>query len=124
MDQTSPRRDPGELFQAAARAFGTQDWAQAESICRRVLAAEPQHADALHMLGLICTMRRRTDEAIDYLRQATTAQPGNALQWTNFGKIYREAGRFGEAVDCERRAIALHEGLPEAHFNLGLAYRG
>jgi predicted O-linked N-acetylglucosamine transferase (SPINDLY family) len=110
-----------ELFQAAAHAFGAKDWTQAEALCRQVLAVDPRHANALHMLALVASELGRPDQAIASLRQACAVQPENPVQWTNLGKIYRDAGRPAEAVECHRRAIVLKADLPEPYFNLGLA---
>jgi len=111
-----------EAFQAAVRAFAARDWTQAEALCRQVLLANPRHADALHMLGLLFSEAGRPEDAIATLREATALQPENAVLWTNLGRVYYKAGRSADAAECQRRAIELKENFPEAHFNLGLAY--
>jgi Flp pilus assembly protein TadD len=43
---------------------------QAEAAYRQVLAVEPAHAEALHLLGAIAHRAGRNDLAIHYIRQA------------------------------------------------------
>jgi tetratricopeptide (TPR) repeat protein len=113
-----------DRFQAAVRAFQSRDWPQTEALCREVLASDPKHTDALHMLGLVFKETGRLGEAIAALQNALAQQPSNAVLWTNLGVIYHKAEQSQQAVECQLEAIALQGNLPEAHFNLALAYRG
>ncbi|MBI3464264.1 MAG: tetratricopeptide repeat protein [Planctomycetes bacterium] len=115
--------NPAEIFQNAVRAFEARQWAQAEDLCRQVLLADPGHADALHMLALVCSKTGRSADAVASLRAATALQPANPFQWMNLGVIYRESGQFAQAVECQLTAVRLKRDFPEAHYNLGLAYR-
>jgi len=115
---------PTEIFEAAVRAFGARQWAEAEVLCRQALVANPHHADALHMLALVCNETGRTADAIARLREAIAVQPGNAHLWMNLGRIVRKAGHFADAVECHSQAIGLNESIPEAHYHLSLAYQG
>ncbi|MBI3466618.1 MAG: tetratricopeptide repeat protein [Planctomycetes bacterium] len=124
MDPTPNARSPSETFQAAVGAFRARDWSGAESLCDEVLLADPTHADALHMLGLVFGETGRPEEAIAKLRQAIAQQPGNAVLWTNLGLTLSNAGRFADAIECQRTAIGLAENFPEAHYHLSLASRG
>jgi len=123
MHQIQPAPNPADIFRAAIRAFTSRDWTEAEALCRQVLFANPRHAGALHMLGLVFSETGRVGNAIIKLREAISQQPADPLQWMNLGIIYHKAGQFADAAECQRRAIALKENFPEAHFNLGLACR-
>ena len=41
---------------------------EAEACYRRVLAAQPDHADALHLLGIIAQQAGRRDLAVELIR--------------------------------------------------------
>ncbi|MBI3466513.1 MAG: tetratricopeptide repeat protein [Planctomycetes bacterium] len=116
--------NPRETFQAAARSLSAGDWGQAEVLCRQLLAANPQHADALHMLGHVFNQTGRTQEALAKLREAIELRPANAILWLNLGEFYRKAEQFADAVECQLRAISLQPNFPEAQINLSLAYDG
>jgi Tfp pilus assembly protein PilF len=120
-DPSRPPFDPAQAFQAAVRAFNARDWTQAESLCGQVLAHDPRHVDAFHMLGLVWSEMGRAEAAIELLQKTVQFQPHNALVWTNLGIVYRKSGQDPWAVDCLRTAIGLRNDIPEAHFNLSLA---
>ncbi|MBI3464265.1 MAG: tetratricopeptide repeat protein [Planctomycetes bacterium] len=117
-------RNPAETFQAAVRSFNARDWAQAEALCRQLLAANSQHVDALHMLSHVLNATDRLQEAFAVMREAVALRPADPILWLNLGEFYRKAGQFGDAVECQLHALAIKEDIPEAHHNLSLAYRG
>ena len=61
---------------------------EAEAIYRQILAAVPNHADALHLRGVLAYQVGRPDVAVDLMRKAIAVEPrrpehrydlGNAL---------------------------------------------
>jgi predicted O-linked N-acetylglucosamine transferase (SPINDLY family) len=95
-------------------------WAEAEGVYRQVLAAIPEHPDALHMLGILACQRGAYDAAIDLIGRAIARNPGIAEYHSNLGESYRRAGQADRALDCFRRAVAFKPGLAEAHNSLGI----
>jgi len=122
MAPLQPIRNTDNDFQAAVRAFSARDWGQAETLCRQVLLADPRHADALHLLGLVLSKMGRSEDAIARLRESIAQKPDDPIRWTNLGRIYSEAGRFAAAVDCQLQAVSLKANFPEAYYSLSLAY--
>jgi uncharacterized protein (TIGR02466 family) len=92
---------------------------EAESIYRRVLEAAPDHADALHLLGVAARQSGRNDEAIDLIGRAIAANPQNATYHSNLGTAFEAAGRREEALSSYRRAVEIKKDFPEAQFKLG-----
>lgn len=110
---------------AAARDFqagfahdqaGRRD--RAEALYRKVLQKVPDHADALHLLGVIAHQRGRHKRAIELIERALAALPDFVAAHLNLGNALRSAGRRGEAVESYRRALALDPGYPIAYCNL------
>jgi len=95
-------------------------WQEAETIYRQVLAVQPHHAGALHLLGLVAHHTGRHAEAADSIRQALQFDPGNAAAHSNLGQVYYTLGRLDEASAELRQALALQPDLAEAVYNLGL----
>jgi predicted O-linked N-acetylglucosamine transferase (SPINDLY family) len=95
--------------------------ADAEAIYRQVLAQRPDHAEALHLLGVLAGQVGRTDAAIDLIRRAIVVNPGSAEYHNNLGETYRRTGQSDRAIACFRRAIELRPDLGMAHNNLGSA---
>jgi protein O-GlcNAc transferase len=93
--------------------------AEAEAIYRQILAAAPNHADALHLLGLIAHQTGRNDIAGESIRKAIEQNPNCPPYHSNLGEVYRAAGQFDQAVGAFRAAVRLRPDYAEAHSNLG-----
>ena len=96
-------------------------WADAETLYRQILAAQPGHADALHHLGLVAQQTGRHESAVEWIRQAIALDPHHPAPHANLGEIYRTVGRLEEAIACFCRALEIKSDFLQAHNNLGLA---
>ncbi len=96
--------------------------AQARDLCQQVVAAQPRHAEALHLLGIILHQSGQAAAAIEMLQRAVAANPGIPLYYSNLGEMLRLSGRFDEAVAAGERAVSLHPGYSHALNNLGIAH--
>ena len=92
---------------------------EAEAIYSRVLADEPDNAEALHLSGLVAFREARYDDAIALLRRAVGRAPDNALYVGNLGNVLKESGRRDEAIAAYRRALELDAGHIAARHSLG-----
>jgi tetratricopeptide (TPR) repeat protein len=121
----APRAPAGvaALFAAATAHHGAGRVAEAERLYRQVLAADPRHADSLHLLGVIAALAERYDAAIDMIGKAIAINPKVAAYHANLGGALTRLARLDEAVACYRRAIDLMPGFADAHSNLGVALR-
>jgi len=88
---------------------------------RRVVAAEPDNADAQHMLGILLHQSGKLAEAIAHVRRAAELKPEVALYHANLGEMCRLGGRTDEAIAAGNRAIALDPGHAGALSNVGIA---
>jgi len=93
----------------------------AEDLYRRILAVEPDHADALHLLGVAVHQRGEHALAVDYLRRATEMVPNAAVGHSNLGSALLALGRLDEAIAAYRRALELTPHDAETWNNLGTA---
>ena len=80
---------------------------KAEKIYQQVLRIDPNHPDALHLLGVSAHQAGQNEVAADYIRRAVKANPRQAAFHCNLGVAYRELKRFGEAKACYQRALAI-----------------
>ncbi len=92
---------------------------QAEEICRRILHEEPQHAQALHLLGVLAHQAGRNDEALVLLSRAVALRPEDADFHYNLGVVQQVLGRPAEALASYGKALRLHPDHPTALNNLG-----
>lgn len=107
------------VLQEAMRLHQAGDIQAAAALYRALLAAWPEHADALHLLGVTERQQGRYGEAIRLIRRAIAAQPGTAIFHSNLSETYRTQGAGAEATAAARRALELDPRLPEAYLNLG-----
>ncbi|MGD0769876.1 MAG: tetratricopeptide repeat protein [Tepidisphaeraceae bacterium] len=97
--------------------------AEAERIYRQVLAQQPNHADALHLLGILAAQAGRLDAAVESIRRAIEICSTNAFYYGNLGSALAGMGRLEEAIAAYRQSIRLKPDLTEAHNNLGNALK-
>jgi protein O-GlcNAc transferase len=88
----------------------------------RVLASEPNNADALHLLGLVAHQAGDQAAAVHLIQRAIQAQPGTALFHFNLSAALRAGGRKVEAIAQLERATALNPKLAPAQSTLGQLY--
>lgn len=94
---------------------------QAEVIYRQILAQEPCHPDALHLLGVVAHQGRQHDIAVELIRKAIDIDPSVSIYHNNLGEALRRLRRWDEAVTAYERALALNSDYADAYNNLGLA---
>ncbi len=108
-----------DLFDEALAAHRAGNFAQAEALYRQVILADPAHAHAHHLLGLLDHQAGRSMIAITRIRQAITLEPNFPSFHANLGVALRACGQTDEAGSCYRRALELNPNMVEAHYNLG-----
>jgi tetratricopeptide (TPR) repeat protein len=113
-----------QAFGAAVQFYRSGKLAEAESLCRRLLAAAPGHARALHLLGTIALQSGRPAVAVAPLTRALAQRPNDAAIHNLLGTVYLQLGRHADAVASLETALRLEPDLAEAHCVLGAALAG
>ena len=93
---------------------------EAASACLAVLAAAPQNAAALHLLGLAHARMKQPDEAERLIRYSIELQPANHEFQVNFANFLRRMGRLPEAEAEYRSALKFAPAARKARHNLAL----
>jgi tetratricopeptide (TPR) repeat protein len=94
---------------------------EAEAVCRQILTAQPNLAEAAHLLGVIVHQNGKLGEAIEHVQRATKLAPQVALFHANLGEMLRLGGRPKLAAEEARRALAIDPNMAAAWSNLGVA---
>jgi predicted O-linked N-acetylglucosamine transferase (SPINDLY family) len=110
-----------QAFDLALQHHQAGRLAEAEALYRQILAVEPGHAEALHLLGVIAQQVGRNDLAVELIRQAIVLRPNFSAAHSNLGVALRNEGRLDEAMAACRQALALEPDSPDACNNLGNA---
>src|SRR5271168_2890469 len=106
-DMTKARRAAG-LMRTVRAGFAHHQAGRldrAEALYRKALIKAPDHADALHLLGVVAYQCGRIGPAIQLIERALPALPALPDAHLNYGNALQAAGRLVEAADSYRRAI-------------------
>jgi tetratricopeptide (TPR) repeat protein len=91
---------------------------RAEALYRHALKKDPNHADALHLLGVIAYQCGEIEPALQLIERALPGLAQLPDAHLNHGNALRAAGRLVEAIKSYRRAVALDPDHGMAHCNL------
>jgi tetratricopeptide (TPR) repeat protein len=121
-DERRAKAEIDELLRLGAKLHRAAQFSEAEDCYRRALEAEPRHADALHLLGLLALEQRRGDVAVELILQAIKLDE-KPEYLCNLANALAALSRFGEAAEAYNRAIGIKPDLAEACFGLGNALK-
>jgi Tfp pilus assembly protein PilF len=113
------------LEQAMKLAFEYQSkgrLADAEVLLKRILQAAPQHAHALHLLGVMNHNIGNTELAINMITQAVSINPKEGPFFSNLGEMCRLMKRVDDAIRYGEQAVMLTPDSASSYSNLGIAY--
>ncbi|MBP0591372.1 tetratricopeptide repeat protein [Paraburkholderia sp. LEh10] len=110
-------------FQAAFDAHIAGRLDEAERGYREVLEHDPHHVDALHLLGVVLSVRGVWIEAEALIRHAIALRE-SAHFLANLADLLMRRQRRQEAEAACRRAIEIDAGCGLAHFHLAEALAG
>ncbi len=94
---------------------------QAEQIYRQIIAAEPNNAEALHLMGAISCENGAYEESVEHLKRALALRPHFPEALNTLGLALHGQGNLDGAISCYQRALSLTPAFPDALNNLGLA---
>jgi len=97
----------------------------AEQRYRRVLARDPNQADALHLLGLIVFQKGQQEEALKLIGRAIELKESRSDFHNNLGNVLTQYGRVDEAIAAFRRALELkpEDANVRSNMLIALQYR-
>jgi protein O-GlcNAc transferase len=90
--------------------------AEAERLYRQILAVQPTHPEALHLLGILAMSVGHVDAGVGLLQQSVQAKPAQPAVLLDLVGALLEAHRWEEAFAACERALALQPDWPEALF--------
>ncbi len=88
--------------------------AQAGQLYSQILHLQPDHFDALHMLGVIRLEQGQYEDALKLVAAALKVNPESARAHSNHGRVLCRVKRYEEALASFDRALAIRPEYPEA----------
>lgn len=86
-----------------------------------ILSRNPNHPDALHLLGVVAHQLGQHIQAAELIGRAISLRPAAPAFHANLAEVWRAMGQLDKALDCCRTALRIEPNYPEAINNLGLA---
>jgi Flp pilus assembly protein TadD len=115
----APPESIAELFALGRELQEAGRLRDAEICYRRILGLEANHAEALHLLGIIAHQTGRHDLAVEAIGQAIKLNKTEPAYFSDLGNALLGEGKLEEAASAYRQAISLKPDFAEPHANLG-----
>lgn len=110
-------------FNRAMECHRNGEQALAKKLYRSVLKTHPDHAGALHLLGLLSYQLGDGEAALRLMRSAIRQQPDHLDALNNLGNVLLERRKFAEAEECYRKVLVLKPEFAAAYSNLCVIFR-
>ncbi|WP_353256394.1 tetratricopeptide repeat protein, partial [Hyphomonas sp.] len=109
------RSDPAvEALNAALQHHQSGRLEEAATLYSKILEADPRHADANHLLGVIAFQLGRNEVAADLIGMAIAANRSNPAFHSNLGNALNGMGRLDDALAAYDRALRLRPDYADA----------
>jgi FkbM family methyltransferase len=108
-----------EAIHLAIEHYHSGNLAQSETICRELLAVQPDNAQVLHLLGVISYVLKKYDSAIHYFKESLSFDPSDAEAYYNCGNAFKDQEQFDEAAAWYKKALQFDPRNPYIYLNLG-----
>ena len=95
--------------------------AEAEHSYQNILKLQPDHSDALHLLGTIRLQQQRYEDAVGLITASLRQRPDSAEALSNLGIGLARLGRHDQALASYEKALVLKPDYAEALNNCGSA---
>lgn len=95
--------------------------AQAHAIYHQVLKLQPNHFDALHMLGVLAGQTKNPAQAVAWISKAIEVNPNIASAYSNRGNALNDLKQHQAAIESYDKAIALKPNYANAYAGRGKA---
>ena len=96
-------------------------FAQAKIIYEDVLKINPNHFDAIQLLGTIALQTNEYEKSFELLSLALEINANNISVLNNLGNALRGLKRFDEAIAFYNKAININKNFKDTHLNRGSA---
>lgn len=90
----------------------SNSYIEAEQAFRKAIEYHPENGWAFYNLGVVLTRQGRYEEAVVVFHQSIEFLKVNAdkaMVWNSLGDIYRQAGRYTDAIEAYQNADRVHQ---------------
>lgn len=105
----------------AISSFQNGQMHDAISSCQKVLELEPEHFDAVQLVGMAAKHLGQHAHAENFFRTALSMRPNSIETLNELGVVLMSQGRLEPALEYFRRTLELVPDSPEVNFNVANA---
>ena len=105
-------------YSTALEQYRAGQLMQAELSFQQLLTTQAHHADAHHMLGVICYQTHRAADAVKHISQALTINPRHLDYLNNYALALRADHQLEAALKCLQQAILLQPKDLDVQLNI------
>jgi len=113
----------GALVQQGTSLHQQGNFDEAQAIYEKILLIQPNHFDALQLLGVLFAQVKKYSQSVELLSKALEINPNHAGAYNNRGNALKELKRFDEALASYDQAIAINPNHVGAQSNRGIALK-
>lgn len=121
--------DYRRILNESARLLRANRPGEAIAVLGPLQADMPDDPDIAINMGGALILQRKWAKAVEILKEAVAASPGNVLLWTNLAAAY--LGRLetsgpkhqARAIAAYEKALWIDPSTPNVHYHLGLIYK-
>jgi len=109
------------LQEALVAALDYQEagqFAEADTLYRRILDVAPDHAPAFHLWGILAARTGQPDKAADRISRAIAVAPGIADFYTNLARVFATLNRLDKVAHHYANALTLRPEDADLRFQL------
>ena len=117
MQQAGAGKSVAEWVEEGIRLLESGAVGKAETVFRRILDVDPNHAEGSFLLGTVRYLSRNNESAVELLTRAVKLRPGQGHYHNNLAGALRDLGRKEEALAQFLAAARLRPDSSEIHFN-------
>lgn len=107
------------LANLSATLTHLREWEQAQNICEKLLAIEPQDSIGWLNLGVCAAHQEQTHFAIECFDKCLQIDPNSVGALANKGNAHQDLEEFEVAEDCYKKALVLDPQYEEALIGSG-----
>jgi Flp pilus assembly protein TadD len=98
---------PHDVLTLALQRHQAGDFAQAEALYRQYLSVDPNHPDAVHLLGVVAMQTKNFAAAEELISRAIAMRPATMEYHFNLGIVRKALGKRDEAIASLTHAATL-----------------
>ena len=107
----------------AIRLHQAGNFQEAMTIYERVLANKPDHADALHLLGVAAHQTGQHETAVQLIQKAIKVSPKIPMFYYNLGAACHALDNYETAIQHYQKALSLDPAYADVYSNMGNSFK-